>query len=327
MRLIAIDFICYTTPMDGSDSPEQPIPKETAPPASWTEIRNKYINSSYSETYQAAMDAFRRWEASPKAPGVEVEEWKRSIDEQIRKARELPDSQRAGARILNTEDEVGKISAVGNEMPPFGQEDTTRIYIGTDPRKTTDAYIALLAELEANGVIKDVNASLYTDALSEGRVTGNMMIIYDPKSRPEVLDKILQAYQAARRKHPEPFVLTPHQRALIMRGNLRNFHATIDANLSFVEQPATRGGGSFDTFDAVELQKAFGMGTGESGSLSDPEWLERTRKGEKRVLYNHEAREKIDKHQFKAGDILQYERKLSAPAIVQRGTIVAQQGF
>ena len=267
------------------------------------------------------MEAFKVWGANPRPAGVEISDWNRAINEQIAKAKELPDTQRRLATIKDSQ-EVDKISAIGKDMPRFGQEKTTRIYIGTDPRKATDVYIALLDELEANGAMKDINASLNMEVLREGKLTGNMIIIYDPMSRPQVLERILEAYRNAKQTHPDLFFLTPRQRAAVMRWDLRLFHATVDANMSFVEQPAYRHGGTFDEDDRVRIQKAFGIGTED---YSDQEWFEKTQKYDtKGVVWSSADEKKIHNGQVNTGDVFHFERKLSAPALVQEGTIVAK---
>ncbi len=305
--------------MGDADSPEKPVPKEIAPLKSWIEIRNQYLASSYSETYQAAMRAFSQWEATPKV-SVSIEDWKNAVDLQIQKAKSLPGTPRQSANIYDSQ-EVDKISAVGNEFPPFKQEDATRLYIGTDPRKATDAYVALLDQMEINGVLKDINISLNMEELREGQVTGNMIIVYDPLSRPDVLDKVLAAYQNAKRTSPEPFSLTPRQKAAVMRWNLRAFHATIDANLSFVEQPKYRGGSSFDAEDSHRILRTFNFSPGQ---LTDTDWVNQVKRKETRVLYVPDDEKRIEDGKVKPGDIPHYERKLSAPALVQEGTVVAK---
>ena len=307
--------------MGDANSPEQPIPKESGIPSSWTEIRNRYANSRYSEFYQIAMRRFREWEATPESTEVHTD-LNEAVQEQIAKAKELPNTQMQTATIKDTS-ENEKISTFGKELPSYDSGKMTRVYIGTDPRKTADAYIALLHALENVGVLKDINASLNLEPLADPndrKPRGNSLIIYDPMSRPEVLDKVLRAYKTARAKNPEAFYLTPRQRAMIMRENLRNFHATIDANVSFVEQLAFRKGGSFDTHERGAIQKAFGISVLR---LSDQEWFEITQKLDtKGVVLSYDDEEKIKKGEIKTGDVLHSERRLSAPAIVQEGTII-----
>lgn len=302
--------------MGDSNSPELPIPAEGDTSGSWSDIRNQYLRLGYSEIYKTAMQTIRTWEQTPRQT-VEVADWQKAIQEQVDKAKSLPSSKRQSAKIYDSTD-VNKISAIGNSMPPFGREKTTRVYVGTDPRRATDAYIALLDGLEASDVLKDINASLFMEVLKEGKVKGNTIIIYDPLSRPEVLDKILEAYRNAKQNEPSAFSLTPRQRAAIMRENLRNFHATIDANMSFVEQPATRKGASFDTDDRFRIQQAFGC----ESAFTDKQWLDQTSKKAKGVVFTYLDIKKITDGQAMPGDILHYERKLSAPALVQEGTRV-----
>ena len=140
-------------------SPELPPRKEYGANASWREIRNHCRDFRFSEMYELAMKQFRKWEASPRIT-VEEASWNRAIEEQMEKAKEMVGKSRPSANIIENKD---KVAAIGRELPLFGIEDSTRIYLGVDPRKSTDAFIALLDELEANGVLKDINAAINLD--------------------------------------------------------------------------------------------------------------------------------------------------------------------
>lgn len=309
--------------MDDLNSPEQQITTEILSTSSWKEIRDKYQNSHYSQIYESIMRLFKVWESSPRV-AVDEDQWNRDIETQMEKAKGLVMAHSPLAKMIDVEEGgVDKIAANGNEVPSFGKENATRIYIGVDPRYATDAFQALLYQLEANGVLKDIQAALNIEELREKKLAGNMLIIYEPKSRPEVLGKVLEAYQGARLKHPELFNLLDRQKAFVMRDNLRHFHALIDENMSFVEAPAVREGKSFDTIDAPEIKKAFSIGQGTE-AYNDEQWLSQVKKIELGVVFEYADQRKIDNSLTKAGDTMHYYRKLSAPALVQYGTITAR---
>lgn len=303
-------------------APEQPVAKETRSPNSWTEIRNNYQNSRYSETYQALAQQFKVWEASP-IVGTDPVEWDRSCNQQMDKSRFLLQKSNPLATISEDKD-VDKIAAIGKEFPLFGKKGATRLYIGLDPRRATDAFQALLLQLEANGSLKDIQAALNLDTLRGKKLASNMVIIYEPLSRPEVLDKVLQAYQEAKQKRPDLFSLSDRQKAFVMRDNLRSFHGLVDENMSFVEMNAYRKGGAFDSQDRGDLFIAFGINA--ALPIPDEQWITRTRTSEKEVGYKFRYEDQLRQRQglVKPGDTLYYERKLSVPALVQYGTIIAK---
>lgn len=310
-------------------SPELPPRKEYGTSAPWQEIRSHYRHSKFNEMYQLAMKQFEKWEASPRTI-VEEAVWNQAIEGQMQKAKEMVGKNRPSANIIEDKD---KVAAIGRELPLFGIEDSTRIYLGVDPRKSADAFIAFLDELEANGVLKDVNVAINLEALRGKQITGNMIIVYDPMSRLEVLDRVLKAYRNARASNPEAFALTDRQKAAIMRWNLRHFHATIDVNMSFVEQPKigapSKTVRSFDEVDALRIQGQFNLDpntffTTHGREYTDEEFLQAIKARERMEVFTWEDQERIRTGFVNPGDVLRTDRKLSAPAIVQRGAITAK---
>lgn len=298
--------------------PEVRTSQEIFRPTTWQEIRNSWLQTPYSEHYAAAVKKFKEWESTPKV-GVDEHEWNMAVNRQITGAKDLLTSYRTPQANMV---ETNKIVAVGVNRPEYRQDTTTRMYIGLDPRRTTQAYRALLEQLESIGVLKDIEVALQLESLESRKVQGNMIIVYDPLSRPDVLEKILTGYRNAKNAAPKAFDLTPRQRAKVMRENLQLFKATIDATLSFVEMPAEEGGRSYDSGGVQDTYKAFGIRMGE---YTDEEWLKLVSKRENnRVVYTYADKQKIEKGETKPGDMLHYKRKLTAPALVQYGTVTVR---
>lgn len=306
--------------MDNEAGISEPKPSspEVTYPKTWQEIRGYWESTNYSEIYESAMKRFKEWEAFPRV-SIEPAEWNSKIYEQIKDAEQmLTGYNNPQASMLRT----NKLVAMGKDRPKSGQENLTRLYLGIDPRRATDAYKALLAELSSRGCLKDVEVALNLEELEGRRLVGNTIVIYEPLSRPETLNKILEAYQAAKTNASAAFALSPRQKAAVMRENLRQFKATIDANLSFVEIPKEEEGRSFDTGGAKEIHDAFGLPWGE---CTDEEWLKRVQEREKTgiVLVNSD-KDRLRNGLTKPGDVLHYRRKLSTPALVNYGIVTLQ---
>lgn len=307
-------------PGDGtSEVTPQHVPEEISKSLNtWAEVRDYYLKTPYSEHVALGLGKIKEWEATPRTP-VDQNAWNTAIDQQIDQGRQLMTSY-PSQNVSWTE--TNKVVAKGKELPRYGQETLTRVYLGVDPRKASDAYKVLLDELDRFGVLKDIEASLNTDELAFKKLTGNTIVLYEPLSRPAVLDSILEAYRAAKIQNPELFELSPRQKAFVMRENLQQFKATIDANMSFVEMAPEEGGISYDTNVVNEIRKGFGF---NPGSLTDEEFLASLKQKEQgRVVWTWKDQQRHEKDEVKSGDLMHYKRKMTAPALIQTGTVTVQ---
>lgn len=294
-----------------------PTPKETVLPSkSWEEIRNTHQSSKYSELYEAYLRRSSEWQKEP-VIGIVPSEWKKAIDAQVADAHSLLGSFQNPNSVM---EEKGKIFAFGKERPPIGKDTLTRLYVGVDPRHATDAYKALLASLGDAGVLKDIDIALNVESLQEGKLAGNTIIIYEPSSRPNVLNKVLSAYNGAKSSTPDAFALTPKQKDHIMRFNFDTYKATVDANLAFVEIPAEDFGDSYDSGVVTQTKDAFNF----PPDATEQQRLDTMKAKETHVVWTKEVQAKIKDGSVQSGDVLQFKRKLSAPALVQTGTVVAK---
>lgn len=306
--------------MDDSKS-EQPLPgKEAIYPTAWEEIRTSYAEGSYGDYCEAAARRIKEWEKEPHA-FVPQEEWENAVNAQLQKAKVLRGEHHTPGVVM-TEDSA-KIFAQGIKRPATGKDVLTRIYIGVDPRKATDAYAALLNELARTGILQDIDVALNLEELRDKKLAGNMVVIYEPLSRVDVLNKILVAYRQAKKNHPQSFSLSSRQKAHIVKNNIRQFKAVVDANMSFVEMAAEDRGRSYDSDIIVEIVKAFG--NIDRGIESDEEWARQIKEREAgRVVYTRADQRKIEDGNFKPGDTIQYKRKLTAPALIQLGSLIVK---
>lgn len=302
--------------MDGSPSPEASSKEVPLIEKPWREIRNAFESTPYSELYQAGLRRIQEWEKTPRQ-SIDPKDWSNSIKMQIQKATEIPHSQRIPGTYL-WEEKDKKIWSQGDDVSKDDSPRTlTRLYIATDPRNATDAYLALLRELSSNGVISNIQVALNTEELFIERLVPNNIIIYEEDSRPEVLDKVLAAYRKARSQNPKLFELSPRQKASVMRANLRNFKAILDSNTAFVEMAPEDKGRSYDSGIVQQTAAAYGIGT----YATDEEALATIQKKEKKgVVLTTQDHGKVG--HTKPGDILHYKRRLSAPSLVTQGEIV-----
>lgn len=295
---------------------EQPVPEEIKNPfTSWQELREYHQSTPFSEHAKKAFAQIRDWESTPRV-GVDPQVWKKVVDEQVRKAEQLSKDYPSAQNIewIRT----NKIVAAGKEMPNYGQDVLTRIYLGIDPRRATDAYIALLAEFDRLGCLKDIESSLNLEELKTQQLVGNTIILYDPQSRPDVLNKILEGYRVVKAKRPELFALIPRQKASILRHQIRQFKGTIDENMSFVEIAPEEGGRSFDADVIGEITNVVGM---RGRTFSDEEFLNIVEHHSRRPVFSVVDASKIDRGEFKSGDTIPYKRSMSSPFLIQRGEI------
>ncbi len=293
------------------------------PTTSWEQIRAMQLSTPYSETLRAFFARSKEWRAQPRQP-ISEEELRNAIKQQVIKANAMvqnyhnPDLKMMKSR---------KVFAQGLARPEIGQQVLTRLYFGIDSRHSADAFSILIDEFSKAGCMRDIDIAFNETAIEEGRTTSDMLVIYEPQSRPVVLNKILSAYRLAKEQHPDVFNLTPRQREAVMRHAVMQFKAPIDANLSFVEMDPEDAGKSWDTDEVREIRAVSGINHVPIPSLprlTDEDWLKKQEAVEKRVVWTKKAEEAIKSGNVKSGDQLEYKRKLSTPALVQRGTITAK---
>ncbi|CAN5175235.1 hypothetical protein BH11PAT1_BH11PAT1_0510 [soil metagenome] len=284
--------------------------------SSWNEIREYHLKSKFSEICEAGFVRIAEWEKSPRLP-INEAAWNKDVAMQIEKA----DSLRKGISFSGTHWlETNKLFAIGDNMPEIGKAKLTRLYVGLDPRKATDAFIALARELEANGVAKDIETALNLEAVKAGKLAMNMLVLYDPASRPEVLDKMMQAYRNAKLQSPDAFSLTDRQKASVTRINLTQFKAIIDANLAFVEMDAEDQGRGWDAMAIMELKQSINL---PPHQLADQDFVTLMRRKSNVTVLTNLDHHRTLQHLVKPGETLIYKRKMTAPALIQRGTSIA----
>lgn len=286
---------------------------------SWPEIRASFLRESFSSFARTILDTIKQLEIQPRSR-VSVEEWNRDVRLQVEKARGLPRNGKFKEAAVH--DSGTKISVIGSRCPEVGKGILTRLYIGLDPRKGADAFISLVEELNNEGVLSEINSALNMEELGLGRLSGNMIILYEPLSRPDILDKIVIAYRRAKDKNPNAFSLTPRQRASILRENLRQYKEILDANLSFVEMAEEDGPVSYDSGAISQINNAFNVNP--ILHLTDDEWLTRiNQRVVTGIVLTRESQREFDRGKWSAGAKFAYKRKLSAPALIQKGFISA----
>lgn len=293
------------------------------PAFSWEQIRAMQLTTPYSETLKAFFERSKKWRAQPRQPVAE-DEWKKAIKQQIAQANDM---------VLNYHNpdlkmtQPGKIFAQGLNRPEIGKHILTRLYLSIDPRHSADAFKALIEEFSKVGCMRDIDIAFHDETIAEGKIASNMLIIYEPQSRPEVLNKILSAYRSAKEQHPEVFNLTPRQREATLRSTLTQFKASIDANLSFVEMDPEDVGKSWDVDEVNQIQKSTGINyfpTPDRTILTDDAWLKKQQDSENKVIWTKKSEDAITTGKVNPGDQLEYKRKLSAPALIQKGTVTAR---
>ena len=287
--------------MEGPTGADNPVEQVSTTNKSWEEIRSDYQNSPYSNFAEAVFNRIGLWEVAPRV-GVLEAEWNKHTDEQIRKTRKFPYNSHSESASIWYSNEADKIVARGKECPKTGKGILTRIYIGLDPRKSADAYMALVKQLENIGVLKDIDVSLYMEVLESRVVAGNAIVIYEPLSRPEVLNNILKAYREVSQAHPELFFLSPRQKATVARENVRSLKAIIDANMAFVEMAPEERDRSWDSDVIHPISQALQLiSPPGTQSLTDSDWLQRLKANER-------------------GSLVIHKRSLSVPPLIQQGT-------
>ncbi|MCH8821115.1 hypothetical protein IID23_01170 [Patescibacteria group bacterium] len=304
--------------IEETGEPLESFKPEAALQKSWEELRESAKATPYSKQFTDFMEKSKKWLSEPRA-GMPPEEWNSEIDVQLNKATKLVSEFQNPATTL--EEHSTKIWAFGKERPKYGEDMLTRIYIGVDPRHASDAFQALLEEFGNQGILKDVDVALNLEVLNEKKLAHNQIIIYEPQSRPEVLNSILDAYRQAKLNNPELFGLSDRQKEKIMRGNLQQFKAIIDENASFVEMAPEDRGRSYDAAIVDQTRKAFSL---YKLNISDQEWLDTVRKSEGHhgVVWTMADQGKIENGQLQSGDIIHFKRRLSSPALIQTGEVM-----
>lgn len=308
---------------------DQAVTKQEKSPnskMSWEEIRAMQLNSPFSETLKAFFERSKQWKSKP-GQQISEQDWRSATAQQVTVANDmLQNYHNPDVKMTKT----GKVFAGGIARPEIGQQVMTRLYLGVDPRHAADAFKVLIDEFSKAGCARDIDVAFNEEEVVAGKIIDNMIVIYEPLSRPDVLNKILSGYYTAKNEHPDVFNLTPLQREAVMRSALIRDKAIVDANLSFVEMDPEDGGASWDSGEVTEIHSAFGINyaaniaTGKT--LADEEWLRKvqTAEAKKIVILTKKSRKALESGDVKSGDQLEYKRKLSAPALIQRGVIIAK---
>lgn len=301
--------------IEETGKPLESFKPEAALQKSWEELRESAKATPYSEQFADFMEKSKKRLSEPRA-GIPPEEWNSEIDTQLNKATKLVSEFKNPTTTL--EERSTKIWAFGKEWLPTGEEILTRFYIGVDPRHASDAFRALLEEFGNQGVLKDIKVALNLEVLKERVLAGNQIIIYEPHSRPEVLNKVLDAYRQTKINNPDLFGLLDRQKERIMRNNQMQFKAIIDENASFVEIAPEEGDRSWDADVVDDARRAFGL---YNLNISDEEWLQVVRQEAHGVVWTPQDQKRIGNNLTKPGDVLHYRRRLSAPALIQTGEV------
>lgn len=172
-----------------------------------------------------------------------------------------------GGEVMTYTENDKKLWLVGSQEPrltatknePAGV--ATRLYIGLDPKKSTDAFFAFVKELANESVLNTIQLCLNIEETREPRLSDNSIVVYiqnttDP-DRMKIVDGVLKAYKRTKQSNLELFNLgdQAHQDAMLLN-QIGQYKAIIDRNLSFVEQV---GNGSWDTnvVQAINYRYAF----------------------------------------------------------------------
>lgn len=162
------------------------------------------------------------------------------------------------ASEVDTTDTGKKLTIWGKDVPKFGKEKTTRIYMALTEVGMRFAFDALREELAQNGAINKMILALNLETLQNAdpnEVDNNAVIMYVPDSNPEVLTKICQAIKAAKEKQPNAFKLTAKQLASVKTGSTAEFMVPLDDTTAFVEVEKVKGGASYHSTVMAEMRK------------------------------------------------------------------------
>lgn len=134
----------------------------------------------------------------------------------------------------------------GKEIPAFGREKTTRIYMALREGAFTFGMEALREQLTANGAIDKMSLVLNLEAIQGDNPNGadnNAIVMYIPDSNPDILTKISEAITKAKQKNPKVFELTSGQLANAKSESIAEFMVPLDDTTWFVEvEPQQKGG-------------------------------------------------------------------------------------
>lgn len=139
-----------------------------------------------------------------------------------------------------------KLSFCGKEVPAFGKEKTTRIYMALREGAFTFGMEALREQLEANGALDKILLVLNLEAIQGDNPNGadsNAIVMYIPDSDPQTLTKISEAVLRAKQEKPKVFELTSDQLANAKAESTAEFMVPLDNSTWFVEvEPQQKGG-------------------------------------------------------------------------------------
>lgn len=312
-------------------TPETPQNPEKIIDKSWSEIRESAAKTPYVDQYDPILKKIKEWKSAPPQPAdSEPVDEKRQV--QIEKVRDFLSNSNFP---FNVEAQPStppgnhntKCFSDGRLAPTIGHETLTRLYLGVDDTKSGDTFIELVKALQAEGVLKDISLAFYEDSIIKNgqdvpenkNVSHNTVVMYEPHSRPEVLDKILSAYRKVKKEHPDYFTLTAAQQAKVYEANLINFKQLIDPNLAFVEMAPDDLGQSWEAEKVMEIYKKFGVirpaAVGIEGIFTSlRQYLGQS--PEAGVL-TQESENKKAREGFKPNDVVHFKRKLKNPGLVQ----------
>lgn len=141
-----------------------------------------------------------------------------------------------------------KLYFYGKEVPAFGKEKTTRIYMALREGAFTFGMEALREQLEVNGALNKMLLVLNLEAIQGDNPNGadnNAIVMYIPDSNPETLTKVSEAILRAKQEKPKVFELTSDQLANAKAESTAEFMVPLDDTTWFVEVEPQQGGQSY----------------------------------------------------------------------------------
>lgn len=148
-----------------------------------------------------------------------------------------------------------KFSLRGKHAFSGQEEPLTRLYVGVATKHAPEAFKSLFEACRENGVIADIDVSLFTDSIYEDITLGipiedNSIIIYVPQQKIEAMQKVAEALQEAKQAHPEAWETTAAEKERVKHSLMYNFKIPLDDTIGFVEMPTKK---SFDTTHRLEI--------------------------------------------------------------------------
>jgi len=312
-------------------TPENPQNPEKIIDKSWAEIRESATKTPYVDQYDPILKKLKEWKNGPHQP-ADSEPVDEKRQRQIEKVREFLSNSNFP---FNAEAQPStppgnhntKCFTDGRLAPTIGQETLTRLYLGVDDTKSGDTFIELVKALQSEGVLKDISLAFYEDTIIKNgedipkfkNVSHNTVVMYEPYSRPEVLDKILSAYRKVKKEHPDFFILTAAQQAKVYEANLINFKQLIDPNLAFVEMAPDDLGKSWEVAKVMDIYKKFGVISPSMVGIEGIFTSLRKYLGQspESGVLTQESENKKSREGFKPNDVVYFKRKLKNPGLVQ----------